>query len=486
MTAIVDRSFRPEPAHSRRDDMWERIVVAHLAVLIVGTSWGFGGQAPWVRHLLLVWGTVGIALFVMIAGQRPARGELTRRLLRHLWPLLVFDALVLVSAFNPSTERIVRETAAFFRHITPRWPWLPSSARPDLTLRELWLLNGIVISCYNILFALQGRRRLRQLLYLIAANALALAIFGTFQKLVHADGLWFGRVHSPNAFFFATFVYHNHWGAFTILNTGACLALVFHALRREHHRGVWHSPALAGAVATLLLAATAPLSGSRSSSVLLALFLLGAIGHFLLRLARSRRERHESATLPLAGVVFLVLMAAVGIFALSRDVIAKRTQTTLRQLEEVQGQTTLNQRLRLYRDTWNMAAARPVFGWGLETYANVFMIYNSAPDPGPGSWKPFFEEAHNDWLQALAEVGFVGTGLLMALGIAPLVGVRWRRVESHVPRYLLAACGIVLLYAGFEFPFANPSVMIAFCSSLYLAAAYARLDLATSQAGPPR
>jgi O-antigen ligase len=476
-TPPIQRSFRREPDRSRRDEAWENIVLAHVALLIVGTSWGYGGQAPWVRHLLLVWGSVGIALFFMMAGRRSSRGELTRRPLRHLWPLIAFDALVFISAFNPSTQTILHLGEPAFRHITPRWMWLPSSARPDLSLRELWQFNGIVISAYNVLFVIQGRRRLRQLLGIIAANALALAVFGTLQKLSHSEGIWFGRVKSPNEFFFASFIYHNHWGAFTVLNTAACLALLFHALRRENQRDVWHSPALAGAIVTALLAATAPLSGSRSSSVLLAGLVLVAVAHFLLRLARARREHHESVALPFAGVALVVALAAAGTFAISRNVIVARTQATVRQIQEIRGEATLNQRLRLYRDTWEMAAARPVFGWGLETYANVFMIYNSAPDPGPGGWKPFYAEAHNDWLQSLAEVGFVGTALLVLLGLAPLLAVPWRRVGSLVPRYLLAGCAIVLLYAWVEFPFANPSVMIAFWVSLYTAAAYARLEL---------
>lgn len=472
-----ERTFRPAPIRSRREGLWESVVVAHVSLLVVAISWGYGGQAPFSRHLLLVLGSIGIALFLMTAGRRSSRGDATRALSRHLWPLLAFDALVLLSYFNPSTQKVVYLGETMFRHLTPRWPWLPSSARPELSLRELWQFNGIVLSAYNILFVIQGRRHLRRLLVVFGTNAVVLAIFGTFQKLVHSDGIWFGRVKSPNEFFFASFIYHNHWGAFTVLNTAACLALLFHTLRREGSRDLWHSPVLSGAVATGLLAATAPLSGSRSSSVLLAAFVMGAVVHFLFRLVRTRREHHESLVIPIAGVVLVTLIAAVGIVALSRKVIAVRTQTTVRQLQEIHGEATLNSRLRLYRDTWSMAAAKPVFGWGLETYANVFMIYNSAPDPGPGGWKPFYAEAHNDWLQSLAEVGFAGTGLLLLLGAMPLWNVPWRRVESPVPRYLLAGCGIVLLYAWVEFPFANPSVMIAFWVTLYTAAAYARLDL---------
>lgn len=466
-----------EERTERRDQLVERVVFFHVAVLIIGTSWAFGGQAPWVRTLLHIWGSVGIALFIILAGRRRMHHELTWQPLRHLWPLLVFDVLALISAWNPSTETIMRSGEPFLRYITPRHPWLPSSARPLLTLRELWMMNGIVVSCYNILFVLQRRRPLRRLLYVIAANALALAVFGTFQKLLRSPGIWFGAVKSPNDYFFSTFVYHNHWGAFTVLNTAVCLALLFHALRREDHRDPWHSPALAGAVATILLAATAPLSGSRSSSVLLALFILGAVVHFLMRLARDRRAHHESPLLPFLGVGLVVVLAAGGIFALSRNVIAKRTQHTLQQIEVMKTESTLNQRLRLYRDTWEMAAARPAFGWGLETYGHVFMIYNSAPDPGIGGWKPYFSEAHNDWLQSLAESGFVGTGLVVALALIPLVTLPWRRVSSLVPRYLVAGCLIVAAYGWVEFPFANPSVLIAFWSCLYLAAAYARLDL---------
>lgn len=470
----------PAPLNSRRernDQLWEHAVFAQLLVLIIGTSWAFGGQAPWVRTLLNIWGTVGIALFVILAGRRQMHGQLTLQPLRHLWPLLVFDVLVLTSVWNPSAELITRAGEQFYRYITPRHSWWPSSAQPELTLRELWMLNGIVISCYNIIFVLQRRRPLRRLLYFIAVNALALAIFGTFQKLMRSPGLWFGTVPSPNNFFFSTFIYHNHWGAFTILNVGVCLALLFHALRREEHRDFWHTPALAGAVVTLLLAATAPLSGSRSSSVLLALFLFGAIVHFLIRIARNRRAHHESPLLPFIGVGLMVALALGGIFALSRNVIAVRAEHTMRQLAEIKQESTLNQRLRLYRDTWEMAAARPVFGWGLETYGHVFMIYNSAPDPGVGGWKPYYSEAHNDWLQSLAETGFVGTVLIVALVLIPLAPLKWRRVQSNIPRYLLAGCGIIGLYAWLEFPFANPSVLIAFWSCLYIAAAYARLDL---------
>lgn len=129
----------------RRDQLIERVVFAHVAILIVGTSWGFGGQAPWVRALLNIWGSVGLAMFIILAGRRSMHRELTWQPLRHLWPLLAFDLLALISAWNPSTDVITRSGEQFFRYITPRFPWLPSSARPELTLRELWIDRKSVV-----------------------------------------------------------------------------------------------------------------------------------------------------------------------------------------------------------------------------------------------------------------------------------------------------------------------------------------------------
>jgi O-antigen ligase len=325
---------------------------------------------------------------------------------------------------------------------------------------------------------LVSRRRgeIRTLLLVLAGNAVVLAIFGTFQKLAGAPGLWFGAVPSPNKHFFSTFIYHNHWGAFTLLHTAACLGLLFHYHRRGGYRDVWSSPVFLGAVATLLLALSIPLSTSRSCTVLVGLLLLAALGHFLLRVVRRRREAGESAAAPVAAIVVAATLAAAGGLYLARGVILERSRLTSEQLTRLAEDGPLTSRLVLYRDTWHMAQAKPWFGWGLESYARVFRLFNTQRAVESWVWIPFYAEAHNDWLQSLAEVGFVGTGLLALLLALPLRTVRWRHSASVVPRYLLAGCLIVLLYAWLEFPFANPAVMLTFATCFYGAVRYAQLD----------
>ena len=453
----------------RRGALLERLVLWHLGILVVVLSWCFGGQVAWARDLLVLWGSAGLALFCAAAGSE----RRWREALRLLWPLLLYDALVIASCFNPGFEsRIVDGTPVHL--IRDAIAWLPSSARPDLSARELWQFNGIVVSCANLALFITRRRHLRALLAVIAANAVLLSIFGTLQKLSGAQGLIFGLFPTRQPYFFSTFVYHNHWGAFTVLNLAASLGLVFHFERRGGHRDIWHSPLLAGGLACVLLAATVPLSGSRSGTLLAALLLAAAFGHFLLRVIRKRRELHESVALPLAGLGLAAFLALGAVGWLADDVIRRRADLTREQIAQIQAAPSAASRLVLYADTWRMAMEKPWFGWGLETYADVFRIYNS--QRSAEGWTPFYAEAHNDWFQSVAETGLAGTVLLLLLGLRPVLAAPWRHCASAIPRYLLGGTLLILLYAFVEFPLANPSVMTGVWLSLYAACRYATLE----------
>jgi len=464
-------------------EKFEKPVLIHLAVFVVVSSWFFGGQSPQARQFILGWGTIGMGLFLWISLAGSSTWGWRHPALRLFWPLWLYDLLVLISCFNPAFEAVTIEGQRSWMVANPV-PWLPSAARPSLALRELWQFNGIVLSTANLLLVATRRSRLRGLMFVLGGNALLLAVFGTFQKLIGAKGLWFGLVESPQPRFFSTFVYHNHWGAFILLNTVVCLGLLFHYHRRGGYRDFWHSPALSGAVVTLLLAASVPLSASRSSTALLTVLLGGAFIHILWRVLRSRRAEGRSALPAITALVLVALLAVAGIGFLGRNVIAQRAQLTSVQLNKLAEEGTLTARLVLYRDTWRMAMDKPWFGWGLECYGSVFPIYNSQRPVERWFTAPRYVEAHNDWFQSFAETGFVGTALLLLLGLRNLVPAHWRRNDSALPRYLLAGCGLVLLYAWLEFPLANPTVMLTFWLLFFAAVRYATLDVRT-QAGEP-
>jgi len=445
-------------------------VAAFVAVLAGAVTWGYGGQIAWVRQFIAGWGVVGLVLLWPVL--RCRRGGVPGS---ALWPLGVFNLLVAVSCLNPSFTDVIRGGVVWMES-QPAWPWLPSAARPALAWRELWQLDVVVLAAFLAGRVLRTRGQVRLALYALGGNAVVLAVLGTVQKLQQADGLWFGRVPAVNPLFFSTFVYHNHWGAYALLATGGWLGLGFEAWRRGGPRGPWLTAAPACAMAVLLLAATAPLSASRSCTVLAAVLLGVALGHAI----RRAGGRSQGAAL-LAAVA--ALAAAGWIAHLGEKTITARWRLTAAQLDEMSRSETLNSRLQLYRDTWAMAAARPWTGWGLESYAHVFRLFNTqrAKEKLPG--RPFYAEAHSDWLQALAEVGAIGTGLLVMLVVVPLRALRlgWRGWSPGAV-YPLAACLMIAAYAWVEFPFANPAVMLAFWLNYFLALRYADLGRASRSA----
>jgi hypothetical protein len=51
-----------------------------------------------------------------------------------------------------------------------------------------------------------------------------------------------------------------------------------------------------------------------------------------------------------------------------------------------------------------------------------------------------------------------------------------RHFTNPLTGYLLAGCGLILVYAGVEFPFGNAAVVIAFWTCFFCAVQYSRLQ----------
>jgi hypothetical protein len=278
----------------------ENLSALHAGATLVFASWAFGGNLENVRLPLAIFGSLGVLITVAAVRERlrtAGRGGL--RALHFLWPLLGYDLLVLAGALQPAFTAGIIDGAPVLVPVTPLTAW-PCSAVPADSLRLLWLFNALFLPGFNLLLAVRERRVLRALIVTLAVNAVLLAVFGTIQKLSGSHGLFFGTVPSPNRTFFASFIYHNHWGAFSVLSLAAILGLVFHASSRGGHRDFWHSPAFPTTIASLVLAAAVPLSTSRSCTALIALLLMAAFFHGLLKLIRSRRSSGRSLATPLA------------------------------------------------------------------------------------------------------------------------------------------------------------------------------------------
>lgn len=451
----------------------EKLTLVHVGVFVVTATWGFGGEAEWLRPSLVAWGWLG-AFITLAVILRPKLGNAdTRGTLWWAAPIVLFNVVVLVAALNPSLTLMRHDDGTILVPFGGA-PGRPSSAMPELARAALLEFDALWISAFNIALVFGRRRVIRTLLLLCAVNALALAIFGTAQKLSQAPGLYFGAIASPQKYFFASFVYHNHWGAFALLMVAVCLGLGAHYARRHAGRDALHSPFIMALVVVLIIAATIPLSASRSSTILVTVLLGGTFVQYVLKLVRKRQHYNESIFPPLLGAGAAATVALAGIWYVAGPTIKARLDLTERQVTKARQATKTDARVLLYQDTLRMAEAKPWFGWGMASYPHVFTLYNRRTSP-QDRLPVFYEDAHSDWLQALAEHGIVGTLLLACAALLPLISA-WRRYPGNsITSYLLGGCALVVFYALLEFPFGNFSVVLCWWLCLFSAVQYARL-----------
>ena len=443
----------------------ELVVAAQLVLFLIGASWAFGGNADWVRTPLSAWGSIGIALTLVAAPSRPGA-------LSWSWPILILNGLVLSSCLTPGFRTLPYGGGAFLMPVRVDW-WIPSAARASVALRALWLFDGIYFSCLNLALVVARRGTIRVVLAAAVANALALSVFGTVQKLVGATGIYFGSVPTPHPQFFASFVYDNHWGAFIILMMGVCVGLVIRYSRGSREAGFFRGPALVGLVAACLLALSVPLSGARACTLLLGILIAVALARGIPRVSRALDASGIPPPAALAGMALAAVVAVAAVWTVAGDVIEARASKTQEQVAQIWSNRGLGSRSVLYHDTWRMARERPLFGWGMGSFPWVFGLYNSQ-ESKIDHLPVIYHDAHSDWLQSLAELGLAGTALLAAAVALPLWAVR-RLKEASIPFFLLCGCVLVGAYALIEFPFGNVAVVLGWWLCFFAAVQYTRL-----------
>jgi O-antigen ligase len=470
--SLESQPVKPSP-HPSTLQILELCVVAHVCLFVIGVSWAFGGNADWVRTPVAVWGSVGIALSVA-ASIALFSQEAGSRILVWAWPILALNGIVAASCLTPGLKPIVFGSEALLMPVSVPW-WLPSSAQPAVTMGALWLFDGIYFSCLNIALLIVRRRLLRIVIAVMVANAVALAVFGTVQKLAGSTGIYFGAVKSPQVMFFSSFVYDNHWGAFAILMTCACIGLVIRYARSTDGRGFFNGPAFIGLVAAVLIGLSIPLSGSRACSFLLCIAAVAALGKGMPGASRSMKASGmaRGSRFLVTSLISLLVISAVWLVA--GEVIKARAEKTKVQLSEMWANGSIGSRAVLYHDTWRMARQRTPFGWGMGSFPRVFQLYNtqeSRIDRIP----VVYHDAHSDWLQSVAEIGFAGTLLIGAAAILPFMSIR-RCVVPTIPFFLLLGCALVAAYAWVEFPFGNVAVSLAWWLCFFAAVQYTRLSV---------
>ena len=159
---------------------------------------------------------------------------------------------------------------------------------------------------------------------------------------------------------------------------------------------------------------------------------------FYLRREERRRYRRQLVLLTLLVLIPLALTLALD------ERLAERASSATKLETDV---TVSNQaRLVIWQGTWEMFQAKPLFGWGLGTFAIHFPQFRSSDHSRRGV-SHHTQHAHCEYLEVAAELGVVGlVGFLLVLVLAFRQVHRALRTQESVKTRLLligCTCGIL-------------------------------------------
>ena len=479
-------------------------VVWQTVVLVLLATWSLGGRADgaifWIGAVC--WGSL------LAVALDPGRRTLlpvgrTGSVLLASWAVVFL--FLLIAPLNPQLAPV--EAAGGARGLRPLDPvlWLPSALVAYRSAEYGLLLSGAMVQSLMLWHYLRSRRQVRHLLTALALNALVLAVAGAWFKLTGADKI-LGLAEPVNERFFASFRYHNHWVAFTLLSMGQCAALMVEAYGRglRDPRTKKRRPEVFWLCALVLTSITLPMCGSRTGILFFAFFWFAALVSGLFFVTRAAGEPAafirpwmRSAWFRAGTVTALVLAVAGYVALVSGDEIREHYTETRESMQEYHERYHESEDLdfehSLYAfrgiladrliyswvDTGNMLGGRPLLGWGFGSHKYAFYFFTGDhyrdADGFPRVHKEF---AHNDWMQFPAELGLVAFTALLLVPVVQAARLRRRAPAPPFSRPLLFTAGLVLVIALFEFPLSNPAVLVLFFVQATAALGYWRRSVA--------
>lgn len=390
------RRQRRDWTWAQGDEGWRRGMVGAPLLGVGFAIWAFGGVYGWA-YGTAYWlifgalGTLGVRCWVGKARLRWRREYIPGLLLALLVAVQYLGGLTAVKASTVTAGLHLGAGAALFVVLSQCF---------DGNRDEGWISN-----CF-------------------APVTLALAVLAILQILTAARGIYwhFSYQYASPA---GSFVNRNHFaGCMEMLLPVACVA----AYRRRDLHWLYWTPWLAppalGVAAVLLTA---------SRGGFTALAAEAACGLVIAALWQSnrgtaRRQPAEPPPLDVAGWLpmpngarrrrrdrrrpgedtrlrrrrqGLALLLAVGVTIVMVETVG--TGMLVNRLENVdRNAPNLSERADLNRSSWQMFKEKPVAGWGLGTWADVYPAYATFNND------LVYEFAHDDYLQLLAETGAAG------------------------------------------------------------------------------
>jgi O-antigen ligase len=326
--------------------------VGICALVVLGVL-SHGAVEDWARAIL----ETGAALLLLFWAARAFFRTDVEIVVSPLLPPLIVLALIVVAQF------VLHRTVSLFN-----------------TRVELQLLVTYIVILFLASQAFREPDDWKGFIWFLMFFGFVVAIFGILQQLTFNGKLYWFREMRYGGIPFGPYVNRNHFAGFIgLVIPVALVPLVLGKVRRER----W----LAAGTFTLVPIGALFLSGSRGGIVSFAVGL-GVLA--LIMALRRVGGRHV-----LAGAVVLLLAFLMVSWLGVRQVLERFS--SLQSLE-----VTVGKRASMRAGAWHIFLDHPWIGTGLGTLQIAFPAYETLYDG------KIVNHAHNDYLEAAAETGFVG------------------------------------------------------------------------------
>ena len=334
----------------------DSVVLYGVVTLLLFGPLAAGAVRPWAIFVLEMGAALLFALWVV----RQASSGILQFTGNPLFlPMIVFAALIVLQLVTGATA---------YRYQT-------------FSSALLYCAYGLF--CFLVVQCLRSSTQIKTLAFIFSAYGLGVAMFALVQSMTSNGKLYWLRTPRFGGWIYGPYVNHNHYAG--LMEMLLPIPLVFFLTQRAQG---WQK--VMAAVAAGVMASTIFLSGSRGG---MAAFIV-QIAVVAVVLMKQRRGHRSNIGLAL----FLLAVIGVLIWLGGRELTTRVASINLEARKELSGGV----RTAIDRDGLRMFARRPVLGWGLGVFPDVYPRYRSF-------YTNFFiNQAHNDYLQLLVEMGALG------------------------------------------------------------------------------
>lgn len=280
--------------------------------------------------------------------------------------------------------------------------WLLWSITPHDSL--LSLQKGLTYAgAYTLtLLLVNSRQRLNQLMWVIVLTASLQAMYGAFMTLTGIEYGFFAEKEKFKGVATGTYLNRNHLAGLLEMSIAVGIGLLLakptiysgsvrQKLRTFIRLLLSNKVILRLLLAVLVIALVLTRSRMGNTAFFASLMVAGAIALLLMR-------NKTTATTILLGSLLVIDIAIVGAF-FGVDKVAERLQNTSSQTES---------RDEVTRDTFDIFLEQPLTGIGAGTFTHAYPSLKSSDITSTA----YYNNAHNDYVQFLAEFGLPATAAL--------------------------------------------------------------------------